>query len=72
MPREPGPIVQGAVRPPGVVVLSPPFDEDLGLPECVEDLAIQKLIPQLHVNGDAVPILPVASGLDAQGPLPVT
>jgi hypothetical protein len=68
----PGPIVQRAVQPHGLIVLSSPFDDGLGLPESVEELAIQELILQLHVTGLAVAILPVVSGLDEQGRVPVS
>jgi hypothetical protein len=35
------------VRPDGVVLSSPAFDEHLGFPERVEDLALQQLVAEL-------------------------
>ena len=54
------------MRPHGVGVLSPPFDEDLGLPEGVEDL-LQDLVPELPNEGVTVTVLPGAPRLDEQG-----
>jgi hypothetical protein len=34
----------------GVVVPSPPLDDDLRFVECVEDFTIQKFIPQFRVK----------------------
>jgi hypothetical protein len=46
------------VRALAVVVLPPLFDDDFGLLECVEDFAVEQLIPEAGVEGLAVAILP--------------
>jgi len=56
------------VRALGVVVPPPAFDDDLGLAQAVEDLAIQELVPELGVEAFAVAVLPGAAGLDVGGP----
>jgi hypothetical protein len=38
------------VWPNGVVVTTPPFNEDLGLLDGIEDLAVEQLITQLAVE----------------------
>jgi hypothetical protein len=43
----------------GVVVIAPAFDDDLGLLQAVEDLAIEALVPEFSVEGLAIAILPV-------------
>jgi hypothetical protein len=40
------------------VVLAPAFDQDLGLPERVEDLAVEQLVPELGVEAFDIAILP--------------
>jgi len=45
-----GAIVERTVRPDGVVIPLPAFDEHLGLPERVEDLAFEQLITGLPLN----------------------
>ena len=52
------PISKSAVRPSGVVVFSPSFYEDLRLSQRVEDLAIEKLVPEPAVEALAVSVLP--------------
>jgi len=51
----------------GVVVASPIFDHDLGLLECVEDLAVEQFIAQLAVEALAIAILPRAARFDVGG-----
>ena len=43
---------QGAVRPEGVVVAAPVFDEYLGLAERVEDLTVEEFSPEAHRHTD--------------------
>jgi hypothetical protein len=38
------PVAQGTVQPDRIVVATPPFDHDLSLAQCAEDLAIEQLI----------------------------
>src|SRR5690606_30788954 len=51
------------VRAPGVVVLTPALNDDPGLGEAVEQLAIQKLVAEPGVEALAIAVLPRASGL---------
>jgi hypothetical protein len=48
-------------------MLPPDFDHDLGLLQCVEDLAVQQLVAQLSVEAFAIAILPRTSRLDVGG-----
>jgi len=43
-------VAEAAVRPNGVVVPTPSFDQHLDLGEAVEDLAIEELVPQGAVD----------------------
>lgn len=52
-------VSQSAVRPDSVVVTAPPLDQDLGLAKRVEDLAVQKLVPEPCVEALAVAVLPM-------------
>ena len=52
------------MRPSGIVVVPPAFDDDLGFSECVEDLAIQQLIAQPGIEAFDEAILPGASRRD--------
>ena len=52
---------------PGVVVLPPPFDQDLGLAERVEELPTEVLVPGARL---AVVVLPGAAG-SINGDLPL-
>jgi len=47
-------------------VLSRSFDQDLGFPQCVEDLAVEQFVQQLAVERRDVPVLPGTAGLDGQ------
>ena len=43
------------------------FDQDLGLAQVVEDLAIQELVAEPGVEAFAVPVLPGAAWFDVSG-----
>jgi hypothetical protein len=45
------------VRPNGVVVLPPSFDEHAGFGERVEHLAVQQLVPEASVEALSVAVL---------------
>lgn len=45
----------------GVVVVTPLFDQDLGLSEAAEYLPVEQLVPQLAVEAFAIAILPGAA-----------
>ena len=51
-------VTQGTVWSDGVVMLSPAFDQYFGFFQCVEDLRIQQLIPELAVETFVVTIFP--------------
>jgi hypothetical protein len=55
-------VVQTLVGSLGVVVLAPSRDEDRGLGEAIEDLAVQKLIAKLRVEALAIAVLPRGRG----------
>ena len=50
----------------GVVVVTPLFDEDLGLLETAEDLPVEQFVPQLAVEALAAAGLPDAARLDVK------
>jgi hypothetical protein len=51
-----------------LVVMTPPiFDDDPGLLQGIEDLAIEQFIPKLRVEALAIAILPGAAGFDVGG-----
>ena len=54
------------MKPLGVVVDTPAFDQDLGLLEGVEDFTVQKLVPQPAVEALDVAVLPWAAGFDVE------
>src|SRR5215204_4295243 len=56
------------MRPDCVVVTTPALDHDLGLPQRVEDLAIEKLVSQAGVEALHVAVLPWAASFDVGGP----
>src|SRR3546814_1755626 len=60
------PIPERAVRPDCVVMSPPNLDQDPGLGERVEDLAIEQFIAQRPVEALAVSILPWRSGGDVE------
>ena len=55
------------MRPFGVVKASPLFDQHLGFTQCVEDLAVQALVPELAVEALVVAVLPGRAWGDEQG-----
>ena len=57
-------VSEGTVRPDGVVVSPPLLDDDLSLAERVEDLAIEKFIPEAGIEAFAVSILPGGTRFD--------
>jgi hypothetical protein len=52
------------MRPDGVVVTAPAFDDDLGFPQRVEDLAIEQFVAQSCIEALDKAILPRAAGSD--------
>jgi hypothetical protein len=55
------------VRPLGVVVAPPGFDDDLGFGEAVEDLTVEQFVAKLRVEALAVAVLPRTSWFDEGG-----
>ena len=53
-----GTVSQGAVGPDGVIVATPFLDQDLGLAQGVEELAVEEFIAKPCVEALAIPILP--------------
>ncbi len=58
------PIGQRAVRTFGLVMATPILNQDLRLPQVLEDLPIQQLVSQLAVEALNVAIPPRAARLD--------
>ena len=54
------------MRPYGVVMPSPGFDQDLCLSQSVKDLPIQELITHRAIERLTVAILPWAAGCDVE------
>jgi hypothetical protein len=54
------------MRPNGVVVPAPLFDQHLCLLECIEDFSVQQLIAELPVEGFVVAVFPWAAGFDVK------
>ena len=54
------------MRPGGVVVPAPGLDEDLDLPEIVEDFSRQQLVAELGVEALAVAAFPGTSRFDVE------
>lgn len=52
------PPAQNAVRALAVIVLAPLFDDDLGLLQCVEDFAVEQLVPEAGVEALDIAVLP--------------
>jgi hypothetical protein len=48
------PVSQSAVRSDCVVVAPPSLDQDLGLSQRIEDLAVQKLVPEAGIEPSRV------------------
>jgi hypothetical protein len=57
-------VSEGTVRSDGVVVSPPLLDDDLSLPERLEDLAIEKFIPEAGIEAFAVSTLPGRARFD--------
>src|SRR2546423_10164857 len=55
------------MRPDRVVVASPALDDDLGLAQRVEDLAVEQLIAKAGVEALDVAVLPRTASLDVSG-----
>jgi hypothetical protein len=55
------------VRPDRIVVTSPALDDDLGLAQSIEDLAVEQLITKAGVEALDVAVLPRAAPLDVSG-----
>jgi hypothetical protein len=49
-------IAQRRVGPHGVVMLSPVFDGDLSLLECVEDFAVEQFVTELRIEALAITV----------------
>ena len=60
-------VAQSTVWSDGVVVPPPLFDDDLRLLQAVEDLPIQKFIPEAGIEGLAVSVLPGGSRFNVSG-----
>ena len=56
------------MRSNGVVLSLPVLDQDLGLLEGVEDLAVEQLVSKFAVEALAVAVLPRTPWLDEQRP----
>ena len=52
------------MRADGIVVTPPALDHDLSLLQRVEDLPIQKLVPQASIEALNIAVLPGAAGRD--------
>src|SRR5437879_10092488 len=55
------------MRPHGVVVTTPAFDDDLRFPQRVEDLAIEQLVTQPGIKTLDEPVLPWTARRDVGG-----
>ena len=55
------------MRPDGVVMPAPAFDDDLGFPQAVADLAVEQFVPQAGVEAFDVAVFPRAARCDAGG-----
>lgn len=60
-------VADRGMRPNGVVVPAPTLDDDLGLAQRVEDLAVKELIAQARVEALDEPVLPWAALGDVSG-----
>ena len=57
-------VAQSTVRAFGIVMLPPLFDQDLCLPQAVEDFSVEQFIPHSRVEAFAISVLPRRSWLD--------
>ena len=55
------------MRPDSVVLATPSFDEDFGLLQGVEDLAVEELVPQVGIEAFNVAVFPRAARGDVGG-----
>ncbi len=55
------------MRPDCVVVPPPALDDDLRLPQCVEDFTVEQLVAQTRVEALDVAVLPEAARRDVGG-----
>ena len=53
-----GSVAQGAVGADGIVVASPPLDQDLSLAERIEQLPVEQLVAEPGVKALAVAVFP--------------
>ena len=51
-------VAQGAVWPDSVVVYAPLLDQDFGLPQALEDFAVEPFIPEPDVKAFAAAVFP--------------
>ena len=60
------------MRPDRIVMAPPAFDDDLGLAQSVEDLAVEQLVAKAGVEALDVAVLPGAASLDVGVLAPTT
>src|ERR671910_952254 len=60
-------VAEGRVRPDRIVVPAPALDDDLGLLERIEDLAVEQLVAELRVEALDEAVLPWAAWGDIDG-----
>src|SRR4028118_1243680 len=60
------PVAQRGMRPDRIEVPSPALDDDLSLPQGVEDLPIQQLVPEARVETLDETILPRRAARDEE------
>ena len=60
-------IADGAVRPDGIVMAPPLFDDDPGFFERVEYLAVEEFVPEPGVEAFAIAVFPRRAWLDVGG-----
>ena len=60
-------VADRGMRANGIVVAPPALDDDLGLAQGVEDLAVEQLVTQARVEALDEPVLPRAAGGDVGG-----
>ena len=54
------------MRPDGVIMAPPPFDQHLCFVECRKDLSIEQLVAQLGIEALIISVLPWAARLDIE------
>ena len=55
------------MRPDGVVLAAPGFDQNLGLLQGVEDLAVEEFVPQPGIEAFDIAVLPGTARRDVGG-----